>query len=616
MPKTMRERKASCSRRKTAAGVPFKCFATKTEKCSQLSLLGKHPGECRRSHSAGIVSSTTVRRPVGDPIDLCTASHDDLAMMTVAQIKRFMLKHHVVVPKVNVLTGLPVVKADLIDAALGAAPTCPRGDLPINLETASTREVGLAMKYRGLEIPAHGDASICGRINPKATSQLRFNLIGKGKKSPCKRQFKTLLQQKLGQQIMKPDVLPPAFKGLFANVEPAKPTPLIQPLVVIQPAAAAAAAAATTFVPQKVETTPVAVAVPMAPVHHQQIAPVEKVKVEINVPKPVVAIELPPIVVAQPAEPIVAAAPMVVAAAPSPPIIIKKTYDPSNQSNMIEFKTIVPEGVRINQKLYGLMQIDEEHPTDFTIDQSCLLNFVPDQNITPVENIIAGGMLFRACLTSEGGFNDCSNRLLLNMVYIGTTVEDRSVQNWRNRTTRYQAVSEYQKSLNSLPMVLPYNKAWMCGKNDISFKYTFKNEQNKIVSVNSPKGLTGFVLVDIPEGYRYNTMTDFIVWSIKEQYDPSDDSSFGVMKLVRDLVARFRDTGYVPQHIIPQNVGFLISLSGPKHTVYAVIHPPLMNALDESRAFEWTGYEATYKDGRTVAGEKEYVEYINELSPP
>jgi len=571
MPKTRRDGLAKCKARKTASGVPYRCFATKAEKCAHLSLLGSHPSECRRP--ASNTATRHPRRPIGNPIDPCVATHEDLQAMTVNGIKNFMRKYRIPIPRISPTTGLPVVKSELIQAALAGAQSCPRGGPPINPETASIRDLGLALKYRGIIPPEYGDGT-CGFVNPKTVSQLRFNRIGKGKKTPCRAQFKVALQQELAQKIaVAPVSVPP----------PPAPAPLV---------------AAAKKAPKKVKMvtqTPTKVTQP--------------VRVEIKAP----VVETP--VVVLPAEEILPAA--IVPQAPPPPPVkttVQQVYDPNKGAGSVVFKTLVPTGREYNSKLRELMmQADSENT--FAIDQACLLHWKPERNITPINNMMIAGMLFHTCAQISG--QQVCNRVLLNITYLGENAQDQMVANWRNRVAQYRAVSTYQKGVSSM-LVIPYAGAWLCGKDDVSFKYTYQNPNTgKIEEVESLPGINGFLSAAIPKGFVYFTMQEFLEWSKRTNFAPNDAATFGVVPLVKALIARFKDSKYVPRHIGPAEVGFLFKVGGPGSEVYAVIQPPLMTSMDEISDFAWDSYEPTStRDMLPIMLEREYAEYISEISPP
>ncbi|MDR3540723.1 MAG: hypothetical protein P4L69_07095 [Desulfosporosinus sp.] len=184
-----KERKTKCSRRKTSKGLPYRCYATKKERCAEKALMGQYDAIC---HSGLFDRTTPIRRPVGNPIDACVVEYADLATMTMKQIQNFMRKNHILIPSGPLVTKgtKRLRKAELIQAVLNAKQ-CPATFGIPNPQTATTRDFGLALKYRHIVPPTYGDAASCGAVQP-GISQLRFNMIGKGKKTPCKAQLRTM----------------------------------------------------------------------------------------------------------------------------------------------------------------------------------------------------------------------------------------------------------------------------------------------------------------------------------------------------------------------------------------------------------------------------------------
>lgn len=189
MTKTRRQGLDKCKARKTASGAPWACYATLKEKCEMMRLTGRRPAECRRT----AVLTPRMRRvgpirPVGNPIDACVVTAADLQAMTVQQIVNFIAKYKRPVEHVNPATGARKTKAEYIDDALKLAQSCPK-TYDINPDVAPTRSIGLALKYRGVKVPVHGNPALCGAYKDKSKSV-------EWKMRPCREAFQDMYKNK------------------------------------------------------------------------------------------------------------------------------------------------------------------------------------------------------------------------------------------------------------------------------------------------------------------------------------------------------------------------------------------------------------------------------------
>lgn len=561
MPKAARSKPkrpslATCRTRTTSKGTPYHCYATKQERCAALTQAGKHSIACSASRYSPLAPGSGrvggYRRPVGNPIDPCVAVRSDFEAMTIPQIVSYIRKNTMDHPTgypildVNPSTGMRKVKADWINEALSLAQSCP-ASYPIDVNTATTRQLGLALKYKGIKPPTLGDPAVCGVLKGKKGKD------GVWRSRPCKAQFKQMMDQAIARGVGAERVVTQQMPGgvvLSGTVAP--PTILTQAAPTAPPPKPSEPVVKVTVKAPTVETPVRLVAVPVA----ATTTPVPVVQQQTETPKTLAFV--PP------------------ETAPAAAVTVVKQFNPSERSEKIKFEVKTAEGAHFENDPYESINISTKDRSAVIIDSACVTEYQPKESLTSFRSIDIG-VLFRACKRSVA--NDCN--YILHVMPLGSSLTSQTVSDWKDVVQLYYNVSQYQKDIDvdlKDMLILPYEAAWICGS-ETSLDYHETRYGNKISTSPTYKG---FLLVKIPPYVaplggsslvKYATMSEYLLYLNKVYPNMSPDGmAFQVVEDIQKLAEKYRKIGYMPRNIDPVYVGYMIPIEETPEA--AVKYPP------------------------------------------
>lgn len=478
---------------------------TKKEICKALRDQGKRSRKCNHPPKVGIRKPSGLPRPVGNPIDRCTVKQEDLEYMTIKQIINFSRRQKIPVALVND-QGRPLRKAELIHSVLSKINHAEcRASSTINPKTASIRQLGLELKYRGLPIPAKGDSScptdrVCKEQLKKALDKVFAESPAVYKKEKKEEEEVKRPTAKNVKRVRFED--PVQMKPLtYVEVRPEFDERMIKP-----------------------ERS--------SPTVNVQITTKEKVI-------PIAGVQVD----RQTGETKLAQGTM------------KPLKDFLNNTEKFQFEMRTAEGSQYHQELYN------NNETKYIINSSCLATKLSDTDDKPSAIELSANndeffknhgfyqMIYRTCKQVNG--EKVCDKSIVDIIEL---LNDSDIAEWTAYAKQYIALSNYSKTLPK-PIALNWTAAWTCGTDvDISYKTGWiLGEKVKRAKRH------GFFTADVPENYNLVTwkeLTQFL--TVVSRKTPAEIARIMETNILT-LAGRLQRSGYVPKRLIPEEIMFLVS---------------------------------------------------------
>lgn len=437
-------------------------YKTKKEKCAAVSartgkLLYAHTAACRKSRSAGIHSTRGVRRPAGNPLVVCQLTPEELMTMTIPMLKRYASRNGIDLSNLD-----RPVKAEIINAILTANVPCDLEEMDwvgAHPQQATTAQLGAYLRTHGepLPTPQQARCPYTTKTGKTATRRCKTMYVDMVAKLAAEKRPPIVKLERLTMQHMQPPIT------VVAEV----PRPALTK-------------------EQLLPSGPGGQVIPVPPPHG-----------------PVVAQTILPEGVAEGAGLIYFTDEQ---GKTTTEAQLTKVTMAAQEGGRIRVDTIVVEQKQPQSYLSSVYTKDVKNanPT-FLIDSNCAVDVNIGGQMYNAGDLVNTNTKRSAIVKNctiiknddETETRDCEHGL----IYIEQLNDEKDINDWKERLAFYQ---DYNQSI--LEYTLKVTAVWTCD----SSKFQYNVGLTNYFGEKHNGSLVGFIAVEIPKGYRYMSLRDFM----------------------------------------------------------------------------------------------------------